>query len=127
MFNSFNRRASSTLNTAMRLIATRATQLAAALALCLLISGTVQPSTARAARQITTLSTIQIFVSYNSSHILDPSGTLTNITGQTNDQDGHTRDLYGNELIFNTNGSISDINNTVVGYVMTEGPVDTIP
>lgn len=57
------------------------------------------------------------YVGYTVDHIPNPDGTIEEAVVAATDENGHTFDLYGNQIVFNTNGSISDSSSQVVGFV----------
>ena len=86
-------------------------------ALCLVLVGAMAPGSVRADDPAPPMVHGHCYVHYTYNHILSATGPISELLGTTTDSDGHVMDFYGNRVIFNTDSTIADINNTVVGFV----------
>jgi len=127
MNTQFNRNNRTDL-TAVRSLAGRFSRCLTAFTLALVMACATANSPVRAQASMAATASYHLYVRYDVNHVPSPSGTLTDITGSsTNDGDGHVVDFYGNVFVLQSDGSITDTSNTVVGYSVVQGDVDNIP
>ena len=128
MKNTTSRKPSSIL-TAVSGFAGRIARSILALALFVALSCGMAPTTVRANAFKTLYVPGDSYVQYDSNHIPDPNGTLQDASPTTTDGDGHVYDFYGNQLVYNADGSISDVSDEVVGFVYQSagGPGQIFP
>ena len=115
-----------TVSTSARLsanvsIAQRIARLATALTLFVALSVGMSLGSVRTAGLSIEFLPGHSYVHYTTNHILSPSGDVVELNA-TNTNDGHVFDLYGNQVNYNMDGTISDVNNVVVGFVYVAAP-----
>ena len=98
-------------------IARRAARWIAAIVLCASLTVGLAPASVKANSFMTQYLPGHSYVAYTTDHIPSPDGTIEEAVVAGPDEDGHVYDLYGNQIVFITNGSISDSSSQVVGFV----------
>lgn len=95
-----------------------------ALIACAVLSGGFTPAPVSASMTLSDYLLGHSYVGYTEDYVTSPTGVIQELGATATDNDGHVWDLYGNQIIFNSDGSISDGNSQVVGFVYegTAGP-----
>ena len=89
----------------------------AAIVLCVGLSAGLAPASVKASVAMTQYLPGHSYVAYTVDHIPSADGTIEEAVVASTDEEGHTFDLYGNQIVFNSNGSISNSSSQVVGFV----------
>ena len=112
----------STRSSADLTIAQRIARFATAFSLCLILTAGMAMGSVTTANMLTDLLPGHAYVHYTTDHLLSPTGDVVEMLNTTPTSDGHVYDLYGNLATFNSDGTIFDVNNAVVGFVYHPAP-----
>ena len=89
-------------------IARRIARWITSIALCTALSGGFAPVSVSARADTGSYGPGHSYVRYNADHIPYADGVIEEVASTTTGPDGHVYDLYGNQIVYNADGTISD-------------------